>query len=1174
MKWMRFLGVVLVIGVGFASSANGSCLFTEPASRYCHLAREIPGSVGQHVVLMDASSATDTASMSCSSNVVGNVVYFLVRPSVSGQVTVSTCHPMTMYDTVLDVSTGELCEFSNTVVCNDDSYDAYCDYSCSGLASKVTFYAVAGGYYWIRVGSYNQNNAGCELCLGLIVTIGNPCGEPPRNIVCQEAYELPGTFGSHEMTVDATDTPLNTQSWSCASASHPVWFKFTPTLDGTATFTTCHTATAYDTVVTAVNACSGMVFTFGCNDDMAGCGTNNLASEVSFEVNEGYEYFVAVGAYGTGSAGCLGVRLTIVECLVDSDCDDDNPCTEDTCGAGTCEIAPLAAGYPCPDDSNQCTDDICNGLGACTHPYSPAGSVCGDPADTGCTNPDTCNGRGQCLPNHELAGYPCPDDGNQCTNDICNGLGTCTHPNSPAGSACGDPADTGCTNPDTCNGDGQCLPNHEPAGYPCPDDGNQCTNDICNGLGACTHPNSPAGSYCGDPADTDCTDPDTCNGAGTCRSNHAPFETPCPDSLFCNGSEACDGVGSCQPGPEPCLPGEICDEETDQCKPSGIIVPNVVALTQDQAEEIIISAGLVVGTIVRQYSDTVPPDHVISQNPPSNASVAIGTGVDLVVSSGIDVQIRNLRGSQCSDYVGKTVSVEGIFVRDPRPMLVTSLDIVMKNEVMPVDEYIPLTGEIADAIDDNEYGGAKLKITGVVIGAEICRADLDRDGDVDGADLAMLSDVFGSSEGEPSYDPGMDFDGSGTVDSSDLIVFASEFGREDCPVLTEASILQVNADKFDDWVCKSCILVSEFQLIAMVQKYCPSFYEIAIKPVIPQPHRYAILFSGGINNNNAHKRYWMDLKFIYSTLINEYGYDPNNMAVLYKDGKAEDKDMPVQDSATQTNLAEVLGLLKEVSTDLDFVFIFTTNHGGGFKKDDISWPIGKYDGWYRGLLDTDNDEGTEQIFESNYRSCFGGSNQGGSCDSDSYCPNCTMPPGTPCCDINGLDLDGDGNTNDQVSWDEELCAWGGSIYDDEFANMLQGIKYSRMVIVMEQCFSGGFLRDLSGSNRIIMSAATQYESSWCKNLSPTNCSYNEFSYHFTCAVNSAHPNGTSVDADSNNDGHVSMVEAFNYAVSEDQANETPMYDDNGDGVPHSGTIPSGGDGTLGSSTSLGGQIVP
>ena len=836
--------------------------------------------------------------------------------------------------------------------------DAECPYNCGGRASKVRFYGTAGSRYVIRVGSYNSNPRGCYLCLGLIVTIGNPCGEPPRNIVCQEAYELPGTFGSHEMTVDATDTPLNTQSWSCASASHPVWFKFTPTLDGTATFTTCHTATAYDTVVTAVNACTGMVFTFGCNDDMTGCGTNNRASEVSFSVVSGYEYFVAVGAYGTGSAGCLGVRLTIAECVVDSDCDDDNPCTEDTCGAGTCEIAPLAAGYPCPEDGNQCTDDICNGLGTCTHPYSPAGSACGDPTDTSCTDPDTCNGDGQCLPNHELSGYPCPDDGNQCTDDICNGLGTCTHPYSPAGSACGDPTDTNCTDPDTCNGDGQCLPNHEPAGYTCPDDGNQCTNDICNGLGGCTHPYSPAGSVCGDPADTDCSNPDSCDGSGTCRANHAPYGSPCPDSFFCNGAEACDGVGSCQPGPEPCLPGEICDEETDQCKPSGVIVPNVVALSQDQAEEIIISAGLVVGTADRQYSDTVPADHVISQDPAAGVSVDLGSAVNLVISSGIEVAIPDLKGPRCADYLGKTVTMEGIFVKDPVPMLVTNLDIVLKNQVMPEDQYVILIGDEAEAIDGDEYGGAIIRLTGKIVEGEICEGDFDGDGDVDGSDLAVFAVDFGRTDcgSEPPCEG--DFDNDGDVDGSDLAVFAADFGRTDCPVLSESRLSQANSDTSDDWPLKCKIdlgiLLINYDKISMVQKYNPLIVPVEALSIGPEPDKWAILFSGGINKENAHKRYWNDLAFMYSTLINEYDYDPNNIAVLYKDGKAVNNDMPVQYSGTQANLETVFNLLRNVADLEDFIFVFSTNHGGSFKKDDLYLPIGytgaNMDGWIPAVM--------------------------------------------------------------------------------------------------------------------------------------------------------------------------------------------------------------------------------
>jgi len=97
-----------------------------------------------------------------------------------------------------------------------------------------------------------------------------------------------------------------------------------------------------------------------------------------------------------------------------------------------------------------------------------------------------------------------------------------------------------------------------------------------------------------------------------------------------------------------------------------------------------------------------------------------------------------------------------------------------------------------------------------------------------------------------------------------------------------------------------------------------------------------------------------------------------------------------------------------------------------------------------------------------------------------------------------------------------------------------------------------------------MSAAGEYEPSWSWSMN----SYDEFSYHFTCAINGADPTGKTVNADANSDGEVSMVEAFNYARSKDTASETPWYEDNGDGIPHSGSMPSGSDGTLGSNTSL------
>jgi hypothetical protein len=305
--------------------------------------------------------------------------------------------------------------------------------------------------------------------------------------------------------------------------------------------------------------------------------------------------------------------------------------------------------------------------------------------------------------------------------------------------------------------------------------------------------------------------------------------------------------------------------------------------------------------------------------------------------------------------------------------------------------------------------------------------------------------------------------------------------------------------------------------------------KVADEPQIPKRNRYAILFGGGIDPANNHLRYWNDLKFMYSTLINSYGYTSGAIAVLYGSGRGNDNDIPVHYSATKANLIKVFDLLKGITTTKDFIFVFTTNHGGGFYKADIASPLTS-SGKFCGRLDSSGDEGTEGLDEKKY-------NQ---------------------------DFNSNGGIKDKVSWDEELCAWKESIYDDDLTLLLTNLKCDRMVIVLEQCFSGGLIRDMAGKNRIIMSAAGEFEPSWGMEELP----YDEFCYHFTCAIRGEDPSGTAVDADTDNDGAITMVEAFNYARLKDTTTETPWYEDSGDGVSNSGSIPKEGDGALGTTTTL------
>jgi hypothetical protein len=63
-------------------------------------------------------------------------------------------------------------------------------------------------------------------------------------------------------------------------------------------------------------------------------------------------------------------------------------------------------------------------------------------------------------------------------------------------------------------------------------------------------------------------------------------------------------------------------------------VPNVVNLTQAAATTAIANAGLVVGTVTNASSATVPSGSVISQTPIATTQVALGSAVNLVVSTG------------------------------------------------------------------------------------------------------------------------------------------------------------------------------------------------------------------------------------------------------------------------------------------------------------------------------------------------------------------------------------------------------------------------------------------------------------------------------------------------------------------------------------------------------------
>lgn len=242
---------------------------------------------------------------------------------------------------------------------------------------------------------------------------------------------------------------------------------------------------------------------------------------------------------------------------------------------------------------------------------------------------------------------------------------------------------------------------------------------------------------------------------------------------------------------------------------------------------------------------------------------------------------------------------------------------------------------------------------------------------------------------------------------------------------------------------------------------------------------YAIILSGGINKNSNYERYWNDCSFIYQTLVNKYGVPKGNIYPIMSDGNNPEADM-----------RSISGGYKSQPLDLD-------NDG----VDDIKLAATRAN--VRNTLSTL----TNKLNKDDHLFLF------------------------------VIDHGG----TDDYSKNSYICLWDHeSLYDYELATMLEPFtsKFVNINVVLGQCFSGGFNDNLEKVGCVVASASTGSESSWaCPDIP-----YDEFVYQWTCAVNEATHRIVSVKSDTDNNGRVTMEEAFNYANTHDRVSaEHPMY---------------------------------
>lgn len=255
-------------------------------------------------------------------------------------------------------------------------------------------------------------------------------------------------------------------------------------------------------------------------------------------------------------------------------------------------------------------------------------------------------------------------------------------------------------------------------------------------------------------------------------------------------------------------------------------------------------------------------------------------------------------------------------------------------------------------------------------------------------------------------------------------------------------------------------------------------------------HNYAVILSGGGNSYNNHVRYWNDCATIYSILVNKYSYRKDHIFVLMSDGTSQGKDRHLLDGSYDSS-----------PLDLD-----------GDGSPDIQYAATK----------------------NNIRTVF-----------DSLSSTLTEDDNLFIYTIDH------GNSIDASQKSSGLILWNGDyITDKEFASEVNKLHAGYINIVMGQCFSGGFIDDFSGNNRLIATACDYNEVSYSTN----DGKYDEFVYHWSAAVLGCYPTGNKANADYNGDGMISMDEAFQYAAAKDTQNEHPQKDFNPISLASSSTL--------------------
>ena len=183
-----------------------------------------------------------------------------------------------------------------------------------------------------------------------------------------------------------------------------------------------------------------------------------------------------------------------------------------------------------------------------------------------------------------------------------------------------------------------------------------------------------------------------------------------------------------------------------------VAVPNVIGLAQSSAASAIAAANLRLGTVTMQSSATIAAGLVISESPAAGSSVAAKSAVNLVVSSGPAlVKVPNVVGST-QTAASTALSSAGLVLGS-----VTSTSSATVAMGLVISESPPAGATVA-----LKSAVSVVTSSGPLVG------DVNGDGAVNCADLAIVKASFGKRTGQAGFDARADVNHDGMVNIVDL----------------------------------------------------------------------------------------------------------------------------------------------------------------------------------------------------------------------------------------------------------------------------------------------------------------------------------------------------------------------------------------------------------------------